>query len=74
MPELTIRHASKKKIRTRGYTHLFRKSCGTALLKAGMDLDDIMHKLGHTDISMTSRYLTGSTNEKVKNLEKNLFN
>lgn len=74
IPELTIRHTSRKKVRQRGYTHLFRKSCGTTLLKAGMQLDDIREKLGHQNIMMTSKYLTGMGDKNRAKFEEGVFN
>lgn len=72
--DLSIRHVSKKKVRTEGYTHLFRKSCGTHMLRSGFQLDDIREKLGHTNIMMTSRYLTGMGDQNREEKEREIFN
>ncbi len=46
------------------WPHLFRHSCGVALLQAGVDLTVIRDQLGHASVATTARYAT--SNLKLK--------
>ncbi len=46
------------------WPHLFRHSCGVALLQAGVDLTVIRDQLGHASVATTGRYAT--SNLKLK--------
>jgi site-specific recombinase XerD len=44
----------------KAWPHLFRHSCGVALLQAGVDLTVIRDQLGHASVATTGRYATSN--------------
>jgi site-specific recombinase XerD len=67
-----VRRASEAvaSLRTRHVTpHVFRHSCGVALLQAGVDLTVIRDYLGHASVATTSRYVASNLKMKRDALE-----
>jgi integrase len=50
----------------RWYLHKFRATYATMLLRAGFEIVDVQHALGHKDIASTMRYLALAGHEKMK--------